>query len=1511
MSVNDDKAVNDLFDEIVQCIKSSDVTPETKISDQTRLRLYGLYKQATEGNLHNPKNGEERPAQPSRWNLVAYYKYDAWEQCENMTKAEAMIGYAQLAAAQENIVGEKCLSLLKQYESRKANDEEDESKRSQDPEHQNAKPIPNNFQTVSRQTYEEASANNTIQVESSSSSPIKSQYSKKTVWEKFFGISPIIPRGQLDISNGHLIQTLLRCFYPNSTMPSVRSLQKSVATKWGLDTKKESVVCGLSVRSLWDLFLNAASFSSGSEIIIVPPINISGMIQIMQYHDIHIVPVDIPLENDEPVIKVNYDAVKSAITTNTVAIMVVHPFGLVCTGEDEMKALYELCSQKGLLLIEDCAECYSGYGQNASSYTGSQYSDVRFFSFGTIKTTTCLGGGLMFLRDFNKDEQEEKVPSIDMKSIVKKMMHMQQYLFVQQSNFEFSIKIIKCMIIRFICTYPLLYGFLIQLLSFLGYDYNKIFTSSIRGFHPSKRESLSTFGQIQTQKTLTRALIRQIRKRPSPALLYLLQRRLLCSNETNRQLRSRIKRCHKMKQILSKYAPTIKTPSGSPSSNHLFWLFPVIVNNPDEISKEALKHSFDIPRGTSQLDCVTNLLKSQNQNKSHSNIIHSCINTETLMNKILYLPMPMFSTSENDMIRIAKIFSNPVTSILPQPISKRKKYFLKQSSFWLLLCLFLMFILMREPKNFFRYIFFTLIGKISRLFFWTSIFVGFSAYSLRLTCGSFYITASKTFATYSSMLVKKEFDSSKCDNNLSSVENPKSPNGENSSKSTENLRGLDLEEVCHFNALQTSEDLECKTQDTHDPTENMALVTGATGFIGSLLLRDLLLHRNKLNIQGGVILICRSKNNISCHQRIKTLLSDPMYSFLDDEEKEKLVTVIEGDVTSKDIGLSKKDLDLVCNSLHISHIYHCAASVSFTQTLEEAAMSNITSAIQMQEFCTRLKESNAKYVFISTAFIHSDKKGNEKSPLPEELFSLDPFDPAEIYRSMLTTQTYASNAMMTLNFPNTYTFSKCVAENLLMRSKIQNTIIIRPSIVGPSIQEPYEGWAGKKPSTLVAAVCLYLKFPFNIWSFKQEKVPVIPVDVLCRFIIAKTLAHKWHEDEDSFENVFFEGNKESDFNSIDFHDKIKNCHKKLIYNAVWNTSSSPTSQFLWYDYALTAVHHGVVKGHINRVVAYAGVLVTVKFFPAINVSFSTFALLHKYFVQTPLDLFTLISQKLGINHDAAKLINEIRTAISLPVLFYPFTNATFHFQSELVAPSSMDGKRYMFSCVLAASNFIEKYEKRAKNHENKKTQCGTHSKFTSVNKVQNAKWKPSVITVGGSSHKDKIIDSVWAITQPRGNGVIRLAGWFLRKMFRWILHELTVDIDSFANLFHELKELNATDTKNQYGSCIVFVPTHRSFLDFIILSYIVFALPELQLELPKIAAANDFSRLPILGKLAAIAGAFFIKRGQGKADPDLERQIRYIKGNFNKETALCIEVFIEGQRSRDRRFLKPRTGFLR
>ena len=106
------------------------------------------------------------------------------------------------------------------------------------------------------------------------------------------------------------------------------------------------------------------------------------------------------------------------------------------------------------------------------------------------------------------------------------------------------------------------------------------------------------------------------------------------------------------------------------------------------------------------------------------------------------------------------------------------------------------------------------------------------------------------------------------------------------------------------------------------------------------------------------------------------------------------------------------------------------------------------------------------------------------------------------------------------------------------------------------------------------------------------------------------------------------------------------------------------------------------------------------------------------------------------------------------------------------------------------------------------------------------------------------------------------------------------------------------------GNEIIYVPCHRSHMDYLLLSYVIYFRGY---AIPHIAAGINLN-MPVVGRLLRKGGAFYMRRS--------------FKGNtlytmvFTKYLGLMmarghsIEYFIEGGRSRTGRLLTPKTGML-
>lgn len=107
-----------------------------------------------------------------------------------------------------------------------------------------------------------------------------------------------------------------------------------------------------------------------------------------------------------------------------------------------------------------------------------------------------------------------------------------------------------------------------------------------------------------------------------------------------------------------------------------------------------------------------------------------------------------------------------------------------------------------------------------------------------------------------------------------------------------------------------------------------------------------------------------------------------------------------------------------------------------------------------------------------------------------------------------------------------------------------------------------------------------------------------------------------------------------------------------------------------------------------------------------------------------------------------------------------------------------------------------------------------------------------------------------------------------------------------------------------HGHEVIYVPCHRSHIDYLLLSYLLFTHG---LTPPHIAAGINLN-MPLIGGLLRRGGAFFMRR-TFKGNP-LYTAIfnEYLHTLFSR--GFPVEYFVEGGRSRTGRMLQPKTGML-
>jgi len=106
------------------------------------------------------------------------------------------------------------------------------------------------------------------------------------------------------------------------------------------------------------------------------------------------------------------------------------------------------------------------------------------------------------------------------------------------------------------------------------------------------------------------------------------------------------------------------------------------------------------------------------------------------------------------------------------------------------------------------------------------------------------------------------------------------------------------------------------------------------------------------------------------------------------------------------------------------------------------------------------------------------------------------------------------------------------------------------------------------------------------------------------------------------------------------------------------------------------------------------------------------------------------------------------------------------------------------------------------------------------------------------------------------------------------------------------------------GVEIIYVPCHRSHMDYLLMSYIIY---RKGFAVPHVAAGANLN-MPLIGRFLRKGGAFFLRRSF-KGDALYPVVFAKYLG-FMMARGHPLEYFVEGGRSRTGRLLSPRTGML-
>jgi long-chain acyl-CoA synthetase len=309
------------------------------------------------------------------------------------------------------------------------------------------------------------------------------------------------------------------------------------------------------------------------------------------------------------------------------------------------------------------------------------------------------------------------------------------------------------------------------------------------------------------------------------------------------------------------------------------------------------------------------------------------------------------------------------------------------------------------------------------------------------------------------------------------------------------------------------------------------LLSGATGFVGKVLLAALLHHFPELK---RVVVLVRRRRFATAEQRFfsEVLDSPPLRAIRDqlgEDGIRRKVVVVEGDLGEPLCGLTAERLTEFRGRIDV--VINAAGLVEFDPPLDESLATNVYGVRHVIELAERL---GAKLVHVSTCYVAGKRTGRISEDLSvagyyplrrdadDDAFDVDAelrWCEARVARATAggtrrdrRVREELREAGMTRaehwGWINTYTYTKSMGEQLITRTPGLEYCIVRPAIVESALRFPLPGW--NEGLTTSAPLVLMIGDGLKNWPVRKDgALEVIPVDLVATGIltaVAATLA---------------------------------------------------------------------------------------------------------------------------------------------------------------------------------------------------------------------------------------------------------------------------------------------------------------------------------------------------------------------------------------------------------------------